>query len=311
MNFDFLKVDKILMTKLRLINKYGLLLFWNLQRRIMKLRILGLPDHKGVQNVGGRVGAKFGPEAFKIFFDKLNGDEQFQSFKKEYESLDLEKLNLEEVHDFVTKKVAEAHQNTDLTLIIGGGHDFIYSHTKGMANNSSVAVINIDPHLDMRPYDEKFTSGSPFRRLLDEKVIDSKQLVEFGIQKHANAPALFSYAKQNDIKIVDYSDLNEKNIENSFKMQLDYLSESADEIIISLDLDMLQASYAPGVSAPAVEGFSPVQIKRLLQIAGAHKKVSSLGIFELNPLLDIDDRTARLAAYCAYYFIDAKRKVLD
>ncbi len=275
----------------------------------MNVKIIGLGDHEGVNNVGGRIGTEKGPESFKTFYNKLNGDDFFQQTKEKIECLDFDNLSLEEKHNKASKSVAKAEKINDLTIVVGGGHDFIYSHVKGVSINHKkrTSCINIDPHLDMRPYDEKFTSGSPFRRLLDEKILSSDQLIEFGIQKHANAPALFEYAKSKHIDIVYYHELTFVNYLSVFHQKLTDLTQTSDHIVISLDLDVLQASYAPGVSAPAVEGFTPEQMKALLECAASFKEVKSLGIFELNPDLDIDDRTARLAAYCAYYFIDAKR----
>ena len=275
----------------------------------MKVKIIGLGDHEGVNNVGGRIGAAKGPESFKTFYNKLNGDDIFQQTKKELECVDFSGLSLEEKHEKTAQFIAECDKNNDISIIVGGGHDFIYSHVKGISYNheKKTSCINIDPHLDMRPYDEKFTSGSPFRRLLDEKIIDSNQLIEYGIQIHANAPALFEYAQSKNIDIVYYHDITFVNYLSVFKQKLEDLSKVSDHIVISLDLDVFQAAFAPGVSAPAAEGFTPEQMKALLKCAASFDKVKSLGIFELNPDLDIDDRTARLAAYCAYYFIEAKR----
>lgn len=275
----------------------------------MNIKIIGLGDHEGVNNVGGRIGAAKGPDSFKTFYNKLNGDDVFQQSKEHIEFLNFDQLTLEEKHNKAAQFIAECDKTNDLTIIVGGGHDFIYSHVKGIAYNHTkkTACINIDPHLDMRPYDKQFTSGSPFRRLLDEKVLSSSQLVEYGIQIHANAPALFKYAQSKAIDIVYYHDLTFVNYLSVFQQKLEDLVKVSDHIVISLDLDVLQAAFAPGVSAPAAEGFTPEQMKALLQCAASFKEVKSLGIYELNPDLDIDDRTARLAAYCAYYFIDAKR----
>lgn len=275
----------------------------------MNIKIIGLGDHEGVNNVGGRVGAEKGPEFFKTFYNKLNGDDFFQETKSSIECLNFDHLSLEEKHQKATSYIANCEKSNDVTIIIGGGHDFIYSHVKGISTNhkNNTSCINIDPHLDMRPYDNQFTSGSPFRRLLDEKILSSKQLIEYGIQTHANAPELFQYAESKNIDIVFYHELTFVNYLSVFQQKLEDLAEVSNHIVISLDLDVLQASFAPGVSAPAVEGFTPEQMKALLQCAASFKEVKSLGIFELNPDLDIDNRTARLAAYCAYYFIEAKR----
>lgn len=275
----------------------------------MKVKIIGLGDHEGVNNVGGRIGAAKGPESFKTFYNKLNGDPFFQQTKQDIECLNFDGLSLEEKHEKSAKAISNHEQNNDITIVVGGGHDFIYSHVKGVSykNKNKTSCINIDPHLDMRPYNEQFTSGSPFRRLIDEKILSSQQLIEYGIQTHANAPELFDYANSKNIDVVYYHELTFVNYLSVFHQKLEDLAKVSDHIVISLDLDVLQASYAPGVSAPAVEGFTPEQMKALLICAASFKEVKSLGIFELNPDLDIDDRTARLAAYCAYYFIEAKR----
>jgi len=275
----------------------------------MKVKFIGLGDHEGVQNVGGRVGAANGPKSFQTYFNKLNGDKEFQSYKTCFDFVDFEALSLEEKHVKTSEVIAKSQVENDVTIIVGGGHDFIYSHVKGVEKNhpKETSCVNIDPHLDMRPYDEKFTSGSPFRRLLDEKILGYNQLIEYGIQTHANAPELFEYAKSKQVDIVYYHDITFVNYLSVFDQKLKDLIQTSNQIVISLDLDVFQASFAPGVSAPAAEGFTPEQMKALLQCAAKYKEVTSLGIFELNPELDIDDRTARLAAYCAYYFIEAKR----
>jgi formiminoglutamase len=79
-----------------------------------------------------------------------------------------------------------------------------------------------------------------------------------------------------------------------------------DAIVISLDMDAIQASFAPGVSAPAIEGFQPSEILEMMLIAARDPKMVSLGIYELNPEFDVDDRTARLAATAAFHLLDER-----
>ena len=88
-------------------------------------------------------------------------------------------------------------------------------------------------------------------------------------------------------------------------MQLARLKKNSDAIVISLDLDSFAEAFAPGVSAPQPEGFTPSEVFEMLQLAGNEKKVVSLGIFELNPEVDRDGQTAKLAANCAYQFLDS------
>ncbi|MGB1218273.1 MAG: formimidoylglutamase [Flavobacteriales bacterium] len=274
----------------------------------MKIKLIGAGDHQGVEHVGGRVGAAKGPESFQVFFNKLNGNAVLEELKSSFEHLSFSGSDLEEKHQATAKKISQCFENQNVPILIGGGHDFAYSHIKGLkdAQKGSVACINIDPHLDLRPYEEKFTSGSPFRRLIEENILKPNQLIEFGIQKQANAQALFDYADEKGIKVVAYEDFDRLDVFDLFRQQLIELKNKADYICISLDLDAIQAAFAPGVSAPAAEGFSPKDIRKFLQIAAEEQQVISLGIYELNPSLDLDHRTARLAAYLAYTFIEGK-----
>ena len=108
------------------------------------------------------------------------------------------------------------------------------------------------------------------------------------------------------MNLVKFDDLRGGKAVSGFRKALEYLEERTDQIVISLDLDSLQAAFAPGVSAPAPEGFMPSEVMEMLMLAAEKPKVVSLGIYELNPLFDLDDRTARLAAALAYKFASIK-----
>jgi formiminoglutamase len=88
-----------------------------------------------------------------------------------------------------------------------------------------------------------------------------------------------------------------------FKATLKSLARVCDAIVVSWDLDSANEGDAPGVSAPQAEGFSSTDLIEMMEIAGAEKKVVSLGIFELNPHHDEHDKTARLAATGAFHFL--------
>ena len=92
----------------------------------------------------------------------------------------------------------------------------------------------------------------------------------------------------------------------AFRRSLDDLSSRVDYVVLSFDLDSVQEAFAPGVSAPAAMGFSPSEIFAMMRVAGLHEKVISLGIYELNPRFDIDNRTARLAALAAWHFLESR-----
>lgn len=271
--------------------------------------LIGLPDDTGVNNVNGRTGAAGGPAAFRTFFDKLKGNSEIKKYLRDCGDVQTQ-TTIEETHFKVAEFISEARLNSHFTIIVGGGHDLAFPHLKAYENGrdsgKNLGCINIDVHLDLRPDKPIVTSGSPFYMALNAGIISGENFVEFGIQEYANAEELFAFAAEKKVNIVKFDDLRNGNAVNAFKKSLQYLSEHCDQIVISLDLDSLQAAYAPGVSAPAPEGFTPSEVVEMLRHAADNEKVVSLGIYELNPEFDIDNRTARLAAVCAYQFASVK-----
>ena len=271
--------------------------------------LIGLPDDTGVKNVNGRTGAAGGPAAFRTYFEKLKGNADVKKYL--HDKGDIQPQNsIEETHRKITSEVADARLKSYFIIVVGGGHDLAFPHLNayhnGIDSGKKLGCINIDVHLDLRPDQPVITSGSPFYLALNNGIILGENFIEFGIQEYANAEELFVFADEHQVNIVKFDDLRGGNAVEGFRKSLDYLSERTDQIVISLDLDSLQAAFAPGVSAPAPEGFMPSEVIEMIRMAAENPKVVSLGIYELNPKFDVDDRTARLAAVIAYQFANGK-----
>ena len=271
--------------------------------------LIGLPDDTGVKNVKGRYGAAGGPAAFRTWFDKLKGNAEVRHYLRDCGDV-LPQTAIEETHRKAASCIADARIKSHFTIVVGGGHDLVYPHLCAYHNGrdlgKKIGCINIDVHLDLRSDKPVITSGSPFYMALNTGLLEGENFVEFGIQEYANAEELFVFAEEKKVNVIMFDDLRNGHAVSGFKKALQYLTERCDEIIISLDLDAIQAAFAPGVSAPAPEGFTPSEVVEMLRHAAEHEKVKSLGIYELNPDFDIDNRTARLAAVCAYQFASVK-----
>ena len=270
--------------------------------------LIGLPDDTGVKHVNGRTGAAGGPAAFRTFFEKLKGDSLVKGKMQDLGDVAVQQ-SIEETHREIAAFITDARESSSFTIVVGGGHDLVFPHLQAYQNatdsGGKLGCINIDVHLDLRPDKPVITSGSPFYMALNAGLLEGENLVEFGIQEYSNAEELFVFAEENKVSIVKFDDIRNKVV-SGFSKALEFLSERTDRILISLDLDSLQAAFAPGVSAPAPEGFMPSEMVEMVRLAAENPKVVSLGIYELNPEFDIDDRTARLAAVIAYQFASVK-----
>lgn len=163
--------------------------------------------------------------------------------------------------------------------------------------------MNVDAHLDVRSSIPKITSGSPFFLAIENRILDPKHFVEFGIQTHCNASSLWDYVESKKVRVVPMQELRHGSAVTRFRRELKRLARSVDAMVVSFDLDSVAEAFAPGVSAPQSEGLTPQEVLAMMEIAALEDRCISLGLFELNPEHDVGERTARLAATAAFHFL--------
>jgi formiminoglutamase len=186
-----------------------------------------------------------------------------------------------------------------LAIVLGGGHEVACGTGAGVLSSvpapSRIGIINIDAHFDLRAAQER-NSGTSFLDLAERYKAVGQPFNYFclGISESANTTALFNRATSLDVKwLLDehiHSHLDKA------RRQLSLFVESCDHVYLSVDLDVMPSHEAPGVSAPAALGIPFSVVHSFVSYIAASGKLRAVDIAELNPSLDIDSRTARLAA---------------
>lgn len=234
--------------------------------------LTGFPYDEGTRINGGRVG---GSAASMIFRTALG---QHEIYKKESKMVvmdagDIPKdLDLPAAHEALYEKNLRILRNPhSVCFAIGGSNDQSYPNVRALMNSrpsSRVAAINIDAHFDVRPLKEgKAHSGSPFRLMLEDPLFQQNKslFVEFSSKGASCSNEHYKYLKERDVKIVwlERDIRRHKVVEGGkyrtqagqlMKQLLDELAASCDAIFFSFDIDSVNASFMPGVSAPSVVG---------------------------------------------------------
>ncbi len=274
------------------------------------IAIVGLACDAGVKNVGGRPGAAQGPAAFRKKFYRL------ASTEFTFPIYDLGDVpggsDPADTHSRAHELLLAVRRAKLIPLVIGGGHDLAFPEATSLLDSlggKPANFLNIDAHLDVRPTTHGITSGSPWYMLAESKSFQASRsrIYEFGIQRNANTSDLFTWTKQRKISVDFFEKMARP--EAAFRRRIAMLGRSA-PLQVSLDIDSVQWSEAPGVSAPQTTGFKGAEAIAFSRISGAHAGVLSFGIYELNPAVDRDDQTAALVARCALAFLEgfASRK---
>ena len=269
--------------------------------------LAGYPDDEGIQLNGGRLGAAQGPDAIRKKLTRMTPNTSSDEFSFYF---DIGNLVIEEGlgarHEEIIK-VSQSFLNQNKKWIgLGGGHDFGYPDGAAFLKtygDKKPVVINFDAHLDVRPTDKGLSSGTPFYRLLND--FENFDFYEVGIQDECNSLQHKQWCKEKGTKILTYSDIYSSSnapIEN-LKAFVKELEGSKRPAFISLDIDVFSSSFAMGCSQSWPMGLTANDFHCFFTYLLKNLDVRSLGIYEVSPPLDLDERTSKLAAQVVYRFL--------
>lgn len=272
--------------------------------------LLGYPDDEGILMNGGRGGAKEAPQMIRTSFYKMTPSALSSNSKTNFKPLvDLGdipiELSLAERHDRGRETVKAALNAGHFVFSLGGGHDYGYADGAGfiehcLERNLRPVVINFDAHLDVRPSDKGFHSGTPFYRLLS-RYQGQFDFIEVGIQNQCNSAEHMKWAKQQGALVLALQDLEEVGLKESLEGVLEPLR--ARPCFLSIDIDAFSSSEAPGCSQSWTTGLHIRDFLPALRLIQSSLQLKNVGIYEVSPPLDTDHRTSKLAALLLHHIL--------
>lgn len=271
-----------------------------------EVAILGYPDDEGVKLNGGRVGAAHGPTEIRRWLYKTTPHPQ----RRQRKACDVGDLllagSLDERHALAKARVHDLLGRGTRVLSFGGGNDWAYPD--GLAflerfKDAQPVIINVDAHLDVRPFQHVPHSGTPFYRLLESGI--PFDFVEFGIQTHLNATAHWTYARKRGARILTLDEMLDAQVS-----LLEYTTQRLNDLLVrprpcflAIDIDAFALPWSAGSSAGWPLGLSLDAFWPVFQFWLKRFDVRVLGIYEVAPPLDAGTATVKWAAQLAHGFL--------
>ena len=270
--------------------------------------LLGFRTEEGVRRNHGRIGAADGPAALRRALSPMAlhgplarggvglhdlGDAQTLG----------EDLEGGQAAAAALTSAALDRAGARLTVVLGGGHETAWSSYQGLMRSGlgpragqRWGVLNLDAHFDLRE-EARPTSGTPFAQMAaaEREVGRALRYAVLGIAEPSNTAVLFERAAQLGVQWRTDEQCLAAGAEGVTRFVEEFTAE-LDVLYLTVDLDVLPAAVAPGVSAPAAYGVPLPLIAAAVRAAAGSGKLALLDVVELNPSLDIDGRTARTAA---------------
>ena len=177
-------------------------------------------------------------------------------------------------------------------LIAGGDHLCSLPVLRALGKDRPVGMIHFDAHTDL--YDSyfggfKYTHGTPFRRAIEEGVLDPKRTIQIGLRGAMYDLDDFEYGAKMGVRMVRIEEVREKGL----KVIMDEARAivGMDETYVSFDIDMLDPVYAPGTGTPEIGGFTTFEAQQMLRmVRGLH--IIGADVVEVSPPFDPSGMTA-------------------
>ena len=196
--------------------------------------------------------------------------------------------------------VSHLHQGGVTPLSIGGDHIVSYPILRALGAKRPLGMIHIDAHSDTGDTyfgGQKLTHGTPFRRAIEDGVLDPKRTVQIGIRGTMYSRDERDWALGQGIRIIDMEEVVEKGIPYAIAEARRVVG--AEPTYFSFDIDAVDPAFAPGTGTPEIGGFTS---REALQLVRGFRHLDLVGadMVEVSPPLDQTGGTALVGASIAF-----------
>ncbi|MCZ6743846.1 MAG: agmatinase [Alphaproteobacteria bacterium] len=273
--------------------------------RELDIALIGVPFDGGVTN---RPGARHGPREVRNASTLMRavhhvtkvdpyalcriGDMGDVAFSRIYE--------LEVCLDDIAEFYARVHAAGAAPLTAGGDHAITLPIFRAIADKGQpLGMVHIDAHTDT--WDEflgsKYMHGTPFRRAVEEGLLDPKRTIQIGIRGAQNSDEGWTFSLESGMRVVFMEEFTELGVAAVIAEARRVVGDGP--TYISFDVDGLDPVYAPGTGTPEVGGLTTIEAQALLRGLRGLDLVGG-DVVEVAPPFDPSGNTALVGATMMY-----------
>ncbi|KAF7962788.1 hypothetical protein AWV80_17460 [Cupriavidus sp. UYMU48A] len=157
-------------------------------------------------------------------------------------------------------------------------------------------MVHLDAHSDTEDsfFGSRYNHGTTFRRALEEGLIDPKLLFQIGIRGALYEPTELDFALESGVKIIGVDEAMDRGPEELARSICSLLPQGY-PTYLSIDIDAIDPTFAPGTGSPEVGGLLPHFCIRLLRSLSGLRVVAG-DLVEVSPSYDVCGQTALIGA---------------
>jgi agmatinase/guanidinopropionase len=266
--------------------------------------VAGIPYDGGSSTF--RTGSRMGPRAIRENSLLIEGYHPRYRFNPldllrvvDYGDLEVKVASIEENIELVAEQVSRIVESGATVISLGGDHSITFPLLKAHADRyGPLAVIHVDAHTDTE--EGYYNHGTPFVDAIRAGAVDAEAYVQVGIRGAWDPEDPIAGAESLGAEIMMIDDCFEMGIPMVVRRIRQKVGTK--RVYVSLDVDAADPAYAPGVSTPAVGGFTSYEILQMIRgLRGL--RIAGYDVVEVNPQYDHGAITSVLGANIAYEFL--------
>jgi guanidinobutyrase len=261
---------------------------------------VGVPFDIGTSN---RSGARFGPRQIRAE-SAIIRPYNMATRAAPFDSLSVADIGDVAINTFNMKKslkIIESAYDHILQydcrpLTLGGDHTIVLPILRAMQKkHGPIGLIHVDAHADVNDtmFNEKITHGTPFRRAVEEDLVNPRRVVQIGLRATGYAASDFDWPREIGFCVVQAEECWHTSLTPLMAEVRAQLGDGP--VYVSFDIDSLDPAYAPGTGTPEIGGLTTIQgIEILRGCRGL--EIAGGDLVEVSPPYDASGNTALVAA---------------
>ena len=271
--------------------------------------IVGAPFDLATSN---RPGARFGPRAIRTLAYEpgtYHMDLDIEIFDHlevvDYGDAHCPHGDTETSHANIKKRVSEVASRSIVPIVLGGDHSITWPAATAVADHyghGNVGIVHFDAHADTadRVDGNLASHGTPMRRLVDSGAVPGTHFVQVGLRGYWPPKDVFDWMASQGMRWFTMQEIWERGFQTVMDDAISHALSMADHLYVSIDVDALDPSYAPGTGTPEPGGIVAADLLRMVREICRRHSVVGIDVVEVAPAYDVSELTVNVAHRLAF-----------
>ncbi len=265
---------------------------------------VGVPLDIGTSN---RPGARLAPRQIRDEsrmlrpFNVATGAAPFESIQvADIGDVAINTFNLEKSLSIIEQAYDEISGQGCTPLTLGGDHTITLPILRALAKkHGPIGLVHVDAHADINDhmFGEKYAHGTPFRRAMEEGLLDGNRVTQIGLRGTGYSSDEFDWSREQGFRVVQAEECWNKSLVGLMAEVREKVGDGP--VYITFDIDGIDPAYAPGTGTAEIAGLT---VPQALEVIRGCRGMNVIGgdLVEVSPPYDTSGNTSLLGANLLY-----------